>query len=145
MPSRVAIARAIAITADAVQIGLFPLFSGGWISPANIALDTVVCVVLTSLLGWHIAFLPSFLAEGVPFLDLAPTWTLAVLIKTRKAKASTTPANPQAPPKPTASEKGQVIDVESKTVSSVNAPPVIAPPGVTTGTEPTTIKSVTST
>lgn len=142
MPSRVTIARAIAVTADAVQIGLFPLFSGGWVSPANIVLDTVVCVVLTSLLGWHIAFLPSFLAEGIPFLDLAPTWTLAVLIKTRKGKASTTSVN-TAPATSTESEKSPVIEIEAQTVSSVNAPPVIGP--ASTPQESPVTKSIPST
>ena len=32
------------------------------------------------LLGFHWAFLPAAVAEVVPVVDLAPTWTAAVLI-----------------------------------------------------------------
>jgi hypothetical protein len=45
------------------------------------------------LLGWHWAFVPSFLAELVPGLDLVPTWTLAVLIATRQMN----PSRPEPP------------------------------------------------
>jgi hypothetical protein len=34
---------------------------------------------LVALLGWHVVFLPAFLGELVPFLNLFPTWTGAVL------------------------------------------------------------------
>ncbi len=84
MISRVAIARAVAVAADVLQMGLFPAFLEGLASPFEAALDMVVCAVLTWLVGWHIAFLPSFLVEGLPFVDLAPTWTIAILIATRK-------------------------------------------------------------
>jgi hypothetical protein len=82
--TRIGIARGIAIGADVLQIGLFPFFAEGWVSPLDIAVDTVMCAVLTWLVGWHISFLPSFIVKGVPMVDLAPTWTIAVLIATRK-------------------------------------------------------------
>lgn len=78
----------IAVLADALQIGLFPLFGEGAFSPLNDLLDVAVAWALTRLLGWHWAFLPSFVAELVPGLDLVPTWTLAVLIVTREMSAS---------------------------------------------------------
>jgi hypothetical protein len=74
----------IALFADALQIVLFPFFGEGVLSPANDLLDLAVAWVLTRLIGWHWAFLPSFLAELVPGLDLVPTWTLAVLIASRQ-------------------------------------------------------------
>jgi hypothetical protein len=37
---------------------------------------------LIKLLGFHWAFLPTLAAEAVPALDLAPTWTAAVLLVT---------------------------------------------------------------
>lgn len=111
MISRVNLARGLAIAADALQLGLFPLVAEGWISPVDIGLDVVMCVVLTWMVGWHIAFLPSFLLKGVPFIDLAPTWTIAVLIATRKRDPQT--------PQPGAS--GPIIDVPSSAV-----PPRIA-------------------
>jgi len=38
--------------------------------------------VLIKLLGFHWALLPALAAEAVPALDLAPTWTAAVLLVT---------------------------------------------------------------
>ena len=77
------LARGIAMAADAVQLALFPVFGEGFASPANIALDLVMAAVLTKLIGWHIAFLPSMAMELLPIADLAPSWTIAVLIATR--------------------------------------------------------------
>ena len=81
---RIWIARAIAIVADALEITVFPAFVEGFFSPASDVLDVVVCVALTLLVGWHIAYLPSFIIKAAPFADLAPTWTIAVFIATRK-------------------------------------------------------------
>ena len=78
-------ALAIAVAADAVQIGLLPLFVGGAAAPWNDVLELVVGTALLMLLGWNMAFLPAFLSELVPFLDLFPTWTAAVVfVVTRK-------------------------------------------------------------
>ena len=74
----------VAMAADAIQLGAFPLFVQGAVSPADSVLDLIVAVVLTRLLGWHWAFLPSLLAELVPGLDLFPTWTAAVWYVTRQ-------------------------------------------------------------
>ncbi len=92
--NRIKIARFVAISADLLQIGFFPLFGEGFASPLNDALDVAVCLILTLLIGWHYSFLPSFIAESVPMLDLIPTWTLAVLIATRGKQ--TTPAGSAA-------------------------------------------------
>ena len=81
----------VAILADAIQIVGFPLFAEGGISPADTVLDLAVAAILTRLLGWHWAFLPSFAAELVPGLDLFPTWTTAVFFVTRKAAHSAEP------------------------------------------------------
>lgn len=76
-------ALAVAAAADLLQIVLLPAFFPGAMSPANDAIDVAVAIVLLRLLGWHWAFLPAFLAEAVPVLDLAPTWTAAVFLATR--------------------------------------------------------------
>ena len=73
-------ARAVALAADVVQIALAPLFGEGFASPFNDALDLAVAAILVKLLGFHWAFLPTLAAEAIPALDLAPTWTAAVLI-----------------------------------------------------------------
>jgi hypothetical protein len=74
----------IAIAADALQIAAMPLFAAGGISPADTLLDLLVAFLLTRVLGWHWAFLPSLLAELVPGFDLFPTWTAAVFFVTRQ-------------------------------------------------------------
>ena len=73
---------ALAIAVDIVQWALLPAFVAGFASPANVALDVVVCAVLVRWCGWHWAFLPTFVAELVPGLDLVPTWTMAVGLAT---------------------------------------------------------------
>jgi len=83
VPSRVRTARLLAVAADVVQIALAPLFVGGAASPVNDVLDLGMAAAMTWLVGWHWAFLPSFLAELVPGLDLVPTWTAAVFFATR--------------------------------------------------------------
>jgi len=77
------LALAVALAADFLQIGLLPLFSAGVGSPFDWGLDLVVAVVLLRTIGWHIALLPTFVAELLPFVDLFPTWTAAVWIATR--------------------------------------------------------------
>jgi len=72
-------ALAIALAADAVQIGLLPLFMEGVVAPWNDALEIGVGAALIVLLGWHVAFLPAFLGELVPFFNLFPSWTAAVV------------------------------------------------------------------
>ena len=89
--NRVKAARALAIAADLVQIAVFPIFAPGGLSPWNDALDLAVAAALTRLIGWHWGFLPSFVAELVPGLDLVPTWTAAVFFATRKGAPSKIP------------------------------------------------------
>lgn len=73
----------VAIIADAIQIVGMPLFGLGAVTPADTALDLVTGALLTYILGWHWAFLPTFAVELVPGLDLFPTWTAAVFFVTR--------------------------------------------------------------
>ena len=84
--SRFRAALALAIVADAVQIVIFPLFAEGAISPLDDILDLAIMAVLIQLIGWHWEFLPSFIGEFVPGLDLVPFWTLAVVNVYRKRK-----------------------------------------------------------
>jgi hypothetical protein len=81
--ARIRAARIIAAAADLLQIVLFPAFAAGWISPLNDALDVLVAVLMVRLVGWHLGFLPTFVAEIVPGVDLIPTWTAAVWLATR--------------------------------------------------------------
>ncbi len=83
---RFGVALAIAAVADLIQWVLWPLFMLGVASPVDDVLDLAVAAVMVRLVGWHWAFLPAFIAEIVPGVDLVPTWTLAVWIATRGKK-----------------------------------------------------------
>jgi len=76
----------LAVAADALQIFFFPLCAAGGLSPADDLLDVVVGALLVRLLGWHWEFLPTFVAELLPGVDLVPFWTLAVVSVYRKWK-----------------------------------------------------------
>ncbi|MFN8094252.1 MAG: hypothetical protein U0599_18905 [Vicinamibacteria bacterium] len=116
--AQVRTARAVAAAADLVQVVLMPAFFPGAASPANDVIDVAVALVLLRLVGFHWAFLPAFLAEAVPVLDLAPTWTAAVFLATRSAvlapepvevvvEKPAPPAAPRAlPPSPDQAPRG---------------------------------------
>jgi hypothetical protein len=102
-PRQVWIARALAVLVDLGQWVLLPAS----LTPLNDAIDVAAALALVALVGWHWAFLPTFLAELVPFVDLVPTWTLAVMIATRDRVAEPVPdvvvsPPPPAPPSPAA-------------------------------------------
>lgn len=90
----------VAIVTDALQIGAFPFFAEGGLSPADDVVDVVTAAILCRLLGWHWVFLPTFAAELIPGVDLVPTWTAAVFIVTRsqvaEVNASTSNTAPSA-------------------------------------------------
>jgi hypothetical protein len=96
-PKRILAARIIAIVADAAQLWLSPsLVVPGVGMAVETAVDIVVGILMTLLVGWHWAFIPTVIAEGVPFVDLVPTWTLAVFLVTRKSKGLAGTAGPAA-------------------------------------------------
>jgi hypothetical protein len=101
---RVKAARVLGVAADAVQLGLLPLFAAGWVSPLNDALDVAVAIAMVVLVGWHWAFLPAFVSELVPIWDLVPSWTAAVLIATRNAQADVATVSPPG-------ERPRILDV----------------------------------
>jgi hypothetical protein len=93
-PRRVWIARGLAVLVDFIQVALPP----AEFPPLNDVIDVVTAIVMTGLVGWHWAYLPTFLAELVPFVDLVPTWTMAVFFATRGASAP--PVVVVEPPRP---------------------------------------------
>lgn len=93
------VAMFLAVLADAIQIGLFPMFGPGFLSPANIILDVVAFALFWRLVGWHPALLPGFLFEQIPLVDLAPTWTIAVWIAIRRnSRPAGNPGSHPLPP-----------------------------------------------
>ncbi len=76
-------ARAAAAFVDVLQFAVFPVMFQGLLSPLNVAVDVAMAAFFTWRLGFHWALLPAFVSELIPFWDLAPTWTLAVVLATR--------------------------------------------------------------
>jgi len=94
--TRIRVAWAIALAVDAIQVPAAAAGPLGWF--LDVGLDLVTMVVLWALLGFHWAFLPSFLTEWVPYLNLAPLWTLAVALATR-GRGAEAAGLPPLPPK----------------------------------------------
>jgi hypothetical protein len=77
--TRILLAFAVSVIADVLQFPINAVSATGILAMpgevADVALDLVVMVITSALLGFHWALLPSFLLEAVPGLDLIPTWT----------------------------------------------------------------------
>jgi hypothetical protein len=80
---RLALALVLALVADSIQLVAFPVFLGGAASLFDLVLEIAVAIGMVALIGWHWAFLPTFIAELVPVVELVPSWTLAWWIATR--------------------------------------------------------------
>ena len=88
----------LAMSADALQLFVMPLFAEGALSPADDVLDVAMAAILVRLLGWHWEFLPAFAVELIPGVDLVPSWTFAVLNVYRKWKAAFNPKSDKVHP-----------------------------------------------
>lgn len=86
-PTRRKLAWTLAVAFDLIQWVLFPVTVEGGFSLVDDGLDLVAFALFTAICGWHWHFLPSFVTKLIPFVDLAPTWTLSVAWVTR-TKAS---------------------------------------------------------
>jgi hypothetical protein len=95
-PRRAWIARGLAVFVDLAQVALLP----AELTPLNNGIDVATGIAMVALVGWHWAFLPTFLAEMIPFVDLVPSWTLAVMIATRGRIADAPPTVVVEPPPP---------------------------------------------
>jgi hypothetical protein len=73
--SRMALAVAVAVVADGLQLLLGPL---GWAFGDEI-IDLCTMVFSIALLGFHWLLLPTFLVEFIPVVDMLPTWTGCVV------------------------------------------------------------------
>jgi ABC-type sulfate transport system permease subunit len=93
-PRRIRLARAIALAADTIQIVLLPAFVGGAVEGPDAVLEVVVALLLMMLCGFHVAFLPTLVAEALPVVDVFPSWTLATLFVTRRAALQKGSASP---------------------------------------------------
>jgi hypothetical protein len=98
-PARVRAAYTIAIATDLIQLILGPFC---W-AFADQALDIAAMILISRVLGFHFALLPTFALEFLPLTDMLPTWTgcVAIVVALRRRPAIATP-----PPAP-----GPVIDI----------------------------------
>jgi hypothetical protein len=106
------IALGIAILADALQAGMFPIFVEGALSPYQDALDIAIAVILTLTLGFRWRLVMAFLAELLPGFSLFPSWTAVVLSlptlpapepsDAPKDVITVTPVHPELPPRDSA-------------------------------------------
>ena len=94
-PRRIRLALAVAILADVVQ----PLLGiPGWIF-FDEAIDLTAMILMCVLLGFHPLFLPTFVAEFIPMVDMLPTWTACtiavVALRRRQQRVAPPPVKPQ--------------------------------------------------
>jgi hypothetical protein len=90
---RIGLAFLVAIIADGLQLLLGPL---GWAFFDEI-IDLVTMILVTVLLGFHVLFLPTFVAEIIPVIDMLPTWTgcVALVVTLRRKQQAANPPPPQ--------------------------------------------------
>jgi|SRR5581483_2172676 len=101
---RIWTALGIAVVADGLQVVLE--LAGGPLGYAIAdVIDVVTMVTMTVLLGFHPLFLPAFVAEFMPVIDMLPTWTACVGVVIALRRKQQQPVEPPPPP------PGDVIDV----------------------------------
>ena len=91
---RAGVALAVALAADGLQLTLGPL---GW-AFIDQAIDVVAMLAVSVLVGFHPLFLPTFVVEFIPVVDLLPTWigcTSAVLALRHREQRNTPPPSAQ--------------------------------------------------
>jgi hypothetical protein len=93
-PRRKWVALAIAALADALQLGLSPVFAPGALSLPDDALDVAVAVGLLLTVGFSWRLVLALAIELVPGLALFPSWT--ALVATLPAASVKAPALPEA-------------------------------------------------
>jgi hypothetical protein len=87
--TRKRVALLIAALADAIQLGLFPIFAEGALSIPDDALDAIVAVALVVTLGWRWRLAMALGFELVPGAALFPSWTACVMTLSTEADDST--------------------------------------------------------
>ena len=70
---------AVAAISDVVQMGLFPFFIEGALSPWEIALDFATAIAILLIVGFRWRFAFALALELVPGVDMFPTWAALVV------------------------------------------------------------------
>ena len=110
--TRIALALAVAMTADSAQFFLGPV---GW-AFIDQAIDVVALLLTAWAIGFHLLLLPTFMAEIFPVVDMLPTWTACVIAVIALRKREPKAAAPDLPVK--SANPANVIDL----------PPSLPPP-----------------
>jgi hypothetical protein len=80
--SRARLALALAVLVDAIQLPLQGAsLTGIGTLPAeaiDLAIDAATALIISRLIGFHWALLPTLALELIPIVDLAPTWFACV-------------------------------------------------------------------
>ena len=102
---RIGFSLVVAIAADALQFALGPF---GW-AFADQLIDILAMGIISAAVGFHPLFLPTFVAEFIPGIDMLPSWagcTLFVTMRRWKQQQAQAP-----PPPPSTSSGPPVIDI----------------------------------
>ncbi len=99
-PTRKKIALVIAAVADLVQLGFFPIFGEGALSPPDDVLDAVVAVALFITLGFKLRILLALGIELIPGIALFPSWTAVVATLPTAQPTKLAPALPEPKEQP---------------------------------------------
>lgn len=99
---RIWLAFAIAVAADGIQLVLGPM---GW-AFVDQGIDFAAMILISLLIGFHPLFLPTFVAEFIPAIDMLPTWTACVALVMARRWKTARPTTPTEPP-----GRPDVIDV----------------------------------
>ncbi|HYG24122.1 MAG TPA: hypothetical protein VEH04_15185 [Verrucomicrobiae bacterium] len=111
--SRMLAALVIAMAADAFQIATG---AWGWFFLDQFT-DVIAMILVSATIGFHILFLPTFVAEFIPAVGMLPTWTgcvLLVLARRWKEQQYVQPqaeSSPSSAPPPVPPGRGDIIDV----------------------------------
>ena len=77
-PGRKKLALVVAGLADLIQLGFFPIFGEGALSPPDDVLDAVVAIILFATLGFKLRVLLALAIELIPGVALFPSWTAVI-------------------------------------------------------------------
>jgi hypothetical protein len=94
--TRMILALGLAMSADALQIGMLPV---AW-TFAQSAVDVAAMVLTMWIIGFHLLLLPTFIIEFIPVADMLPTWTgcVVAVIALRKREQRNSPTRNSPPP-----------------------------------------------
>ena len=98
---RVWLAFVVAVVADGLQFLFASLGPIGWF--LDEVIDVIAMILASGLLGFHFLFLPTFVVEFVPVVDMLPTWTAcvsAVVLLRRRGQHGSVELPPALPPPP---------------------------------------------